>query len=253
MYLLYVDESGDVGLKNSPTKYFCLSGLVMHELRWEETLTAIVNFRKSIRVKYGLKLREEIHAAHFINKPGEIQRIPKSMRLHLLRDVIDFQSSLQDISIINVVVDKTNKPDTTDIFNMAWETLVQRFHNTLSHKNFPGPQNTDDRGMIVADRTDEIKLRGITRKMRRFNFVPSMFGGASLSRPTSMVINNAIHRDSKHSFFIQLCDVNAYFLFQYFEANGYIRKKGAKNYILKLGSALCLSASKSNPFGIVIR
>ena len=38
MYFLYADESGDVGLNNSPTNYFCLSGFVVHELRWHETL-----------------------------------------------------------------------------------------------------------------------------------------------------------------------------------------------------------------------
>jgi hypothetical protein len=33
MYLLYVDESGDVGLDGSPGRYFALSGFVVHELR----------------------------------------------------------------------------------------------------------------------------------------------------------------------------------------------------------------------------
>ena len=33
MYLMYVDESGDSGLVNSPTRYFVLTGMVVHELR----------------------------------------------------------------------------------------------------------------------------------------------------------------------------------------------------------------------------
>lgn len=37
MYLMYVDESGDIGLVNSPTHYFVLVGLVLHELRWQQT------------------------------------------------------------------------------------------------------------------------------------------------------------------------------------------------------------------------
>ncbi|MGH2600854.1 MAG: DUF3800 domain-containing protein, partial [Dehalococcoidia bacterium] len=32
---MYVDESGDSGLTNSPTRYFVLTGLVVHELRWQ--------------------------------------------------------------------------------------------------------------------------------------------------------------------------------------------------------------------------
>jgi Protein of unknown function (DUF3800) len=38
MYLMYVDESGDPGLNNSPTRYFTLTGMVVHEQRWHETV-----------------------------------------------------------------------------------------------------------------------------------------------------------------------------------------------------------------------
>lgn len=43
MYLLYVDESGDVGIKNSPTKYFVLSALIIHESKWRNTLDELVS------------------------------------------------------------------------------------------------------------------------------------------------------------------------------------------------------------------
>ena len=46
MYLMYVDESGDVGLVNSPTRYFVLVGLVLHELRWQQTKDELINFRQ---------------------------------------------------------------------------------------------------------------------------------------------------------------------------------------------------------------
>src|SRR5699024_9547007 len=134
--------------------HFCLSGLVVHELRWHDTLEALIDFRRYLRNTYGLKLREEVHAAEFIHKPHDLARIPKSLRLRILRDVIDFQSTLPDINIINVVIDKSKHAVGTDIFDMAWSTLIQRFHNTLSYKNFPGPQNPDDRGILVVDRTD---------------------------------------------------------------------------------------------------
>ena len=34
MFLMYVDESGDSGLINSPSTHFVLSGLVIHESDW---------------------------------------------------------------------------------------------------------------------------------------------------------------------------------------------------------------------------
>jgi len=253
MYFLYADESGDVGLDNSPTNYFCLSGFVVHELRWHETLEAIIDFRKHLKNKYGLKLREELHAAHYIHKPGDLKRIEKSLRLKILRETIDFQAGLSDVSIINVVVDKRDKPDTTDIFEMAWTTLIQRFHNTLSHKNFPGPQNADDRGMLIVDRTDEVKLRNMTRRMRRYNPIPSMYGSVSLAMPITTIVEDAVHRDSHHSYFIQLADVNAYFLYQKHEPCKYVKRKGGKNYFSRLATALCTVASRNHPEGIVIR
>ena len=253
MYFLYADESGDVGLVGSPTDYFCLSGLVVHELRWHEALEAIIGLRREMKDRYGFKLRDEIHAADFIHRPRELARIPKSMRLRLLRDAIDFLAALPDISIVNVVVDKRGQPPGADIFEIAWTTLIQRFHNTMSHKNFPGPQNPDDKGLLVVDQTDEVKLRNLSRRMRRYNPVPSAYGQEHFAIPITTIVEDAVHRNSQHSYFIQLADVNAYFLFQKYQPCGYVQRKGARNYFSRLEPVLCTVASRTHPQGIVER
>ncbi|MCP4547041.1 MAG: DUF3800 domain-containing protein [bacterium] len=251
MYLFYVDESGDAGLTKSPTQYFALSAFVVHELRWRQTLDTVVEFRRHLRSRYGLKLREEIHAAHLVHKPGTLQRIPKSLRLRLLRDVIDFQASLTDVNVVNIVVDKSNKRTGYDIFESAWKVLAQRLHNTISRSNFPGPKNPDDYGLLVVDRTDEKKLRNLTRRMRVFNPVPNMYGGGYRNILLDTLVEDPVHRDSLHSYFIQLADVNAYFLYQKMQACSYIRRKGARNYFDRLDPILCKVASLSDPQGIV--
>jgi hypothetical protein len=86
MYILYVDESGDSGMVNTPSPYFVLTGIVVHELRWNEYLDRLVDFRKRMRNKFGLLLREEIHCARMINKPGELVRIKRNDRLTILRN-----------------------------------------------------------------------------------------------------------------------------------------------------------------------
>jgi len=251
VYVLYVDESGDVGSKPGSSHYFALSGFVVHELRWHETLESIIDFRRSARAKYGLKLRQEIHASHFIHKPGDMARIAKSMRLRLLRDVIDFEASLPDISVLNVIVDKTGKPADYDIFQSAWKALVQRFENTISYRNFPGPQNPQDFGLLVVDQTEESKLRELTRQMRVYNPVPNIDGSGYRQLPIKTLVEDAVHRNSLHSYFVQLSDVNAYFLYQKHEPSGYIRKKGARHYFDRLDSVLCKVASISDAQGIV--
>ena len=255
MFLVYVDESGDTGLVNSPSNYFCLSAIVVHESHWQTTLNSVIGFRKELRASYGFKLREEIHCSHFIHKPAEFQRIAKSMRLRLLRDVIDFQANLSNYQIINVVVNKKNKQIGSDIFNLAWQTLIQRIENTLQYRNFIGSTNIQDTAMLFVDKTDEVKLRNLTRKMRRYNPVPNSFnlGAGYRILPTKLIIEDAIHKDSAHSYFIQLADVNAYFLSQKFQPNQYIKRKGGKNYLDRLQPVLFKQASKKDLLGIVIR
>lgn len=251
MYFLYVDESGDIGMTNSPTDYFILSGLVIHELRWNETLERIIEFRRDLNDRFGLKLREEIHAGHFIHKPGELQRTKKYKRVIILRETIDFISSIQDLSIINIVIEKSEKSSGFDAFETAWKYLIQRFHNTLSRRNFPGPQNPEDKGTMFVDRTNEKKLRNLTRKMRRHN--PVSHKGQSGYRQVHIteIIEDPVHRDSLHSYFIQLADVVAYFLLQKHDACGYIKKKGGVSYFDRLKPVLCRVASSSNDQGIV--
>src|SRR5205807_4620732 len=89
VYLMYVDESGDTGIENSPTKHFALSSLIVHELRWEAVLQQLIGFRRRLRNKYGLKMAEEIHAAAMINKPGPLVRISRNDRLAILRAFVD--------------------------------------------------------------------------------------------------------------------------------------------------------------------
>jgi len=87
--LLYVDETGDSGTANSPTRYFVLSGLVIHELRWRAYLDDLIDFRKQMRQRYDLRLREEFHSAAMISKPGDLVRIARHNRLAMIRHFAD--------------------------------------------------------------------------------------------------------------------------------------------------------------------
>jgi hypothetical protein len=136
MYLMYVDESGDTGLLGSPTRYFALSGLVIHESKWRDFVNQIAAFRKTLRVTYGLPIRMEIHASHFIQSPP-VAGMPKHIRLAILRNFLDEMAKMPFLSITNVVVDKTGKPPTYDVFDNAWRALFQRLENTLNTAIFP--------------------------------------------------------------------------------------------------------------------
>jgi len=251
MYLMYVDESGDPGTVNSPSRFFTLTGLVLHELRWQEYLDQFINFRQAMKKSYGLKLREEIHSAHLINKPGDLRRIPRQDRLAIIRAFANQLSAMTDFSAINVVVDKKGKPTDYNVFERAWTSLIQRFENTLSHRNFSGPANPDDRGMLFPDNTDNKKLTLLLRRMRRFNPIPNQFGGGYRNLAVGKIIEDPNFRVSDQSYFVQAADLIAFLLYQHLAPNTYMRRKQGQNYFARLDPILCKKASPRDPMGIV--
>jgi len=255
MYLMYVDESGDCGLQRSPTRYFILTGLVVHELRWRSCLDELVNLRRNLRQNFGFKLREEFHASSMISHSGSITAIaiPRHRRLIMIREFADAISHIGDITLINVLVDKQTKTQGYDVFSTAWKALIQRFENTIRSRNFPGPANPDDRGFILCDHTDDKKLMSILRKMHHYNPVPQgeAYGGGFRNLPIQYVIEDPSFRDSAHSFFIQAVDLAAYLLYQYTFPNRYMRTKGGHHYFRRLRPILCLVAAPRDPDGIV--
>lgn len=251
MYFMYVDESGDPGLNNSPTRYFILTGLVVHELRWQECLDLIIDFRKRMRDAFGLRLREEIHAAHMINNPGHLVSIKRNDRLSILRFFLHEISGFPDVSIINVVIDKQGKPADYDVMENAWAALIQRFSNTITHRNFPGPANADERGFIVPDNTDAQRLTALLRKMRKYNPVPSRYGSGYRNIQIKNIVEDPFFKDSRASYFIQAADVAAYALYQQLTPSSFMRSKGAQHYFQRLSGVLCRHASPRDPDGIV--
>ncbi len=171
----------------------------------------------------------------------------------MIRHFTQELASLPDVSIITVVVDKSTKPPSYDAFEMAWKVLMQRFENTIAYRNFPGPQNADDRGMIIADDTDVTKLRALLRKMRKFNNVPSLPQHSTARRNLAIknLVEDPVFRDSKDSLFIQAADLCAFLAYQAESPNAYIRKQGAQNLFAKLSPVLCKVASKTDPLGVV--
>ncbi|MCA5005479.1 DUF3800 domain-containing protein [Sphingobacterium bovistauri] len=249
---MYVDESGDVGVNNSPTRYFILSAIVIHELRWKQTLESLVEFRKFLRDTKGLKLREEIHCTELINKPGKLIRIKRNDRLDIIKKCIDWLNLQPDLNVFSVVIDKNNRND--DIFELAWNTLIMRFENTISNKNFRGPSNTDDRGMILSDNTEGTKLRRLVRKMRHYNTIPNkteIYNSGYRNIKINSVIENPVLRDSQYSFLHQMNDVLAYCIKQKYQSNTYMKKKGGDKFYKRLDNVTVKMVTSKNNYGIV--
>lgn len=252
MFLMYVDESGDVGMSAaSPTRYFVLTGLVVHELCWKESIERIIAFRVRMKNTFGLRMRDEIHAGKMLTKPGDLVRIPRHERLAILRFFAAELAAMPDLNVINIVVDKQGKPTTYDPFEMAWKCLIQRFENTISRRNFRGPANADERGMLFPDHTDDKKLSQLLRRMHRWNPVPSSSGLGYNNLTLGKIIEDPNFRESHRSHFVQAADLCAFLLYQHLEPSAFMKKKGGQNFFNQLDPVLCKVASTSDPMGIV--
>ncbi len=248
MYLMYVDESGDPGNNTTQTRYFCLSGIVVHESEWRHFIDAKIQFRRTMRNVYGLPLRAEIHSADLIrNRQFQIE---KYRRLAILRNYLDELAKMNSISVTNIVVDKQGKPAEFDIFGVAWRTLFQRFENTLANGNFPGGYRRSF-GTVYTDATSGKRLSQIMRRMASFNPIPNLGKAGYRNIPILRVIEDPSERNSESSLPIQACDVVSYFLHQKFNPNSFIRKQRAQSYFDRLDQILNKQASINDLQGIV--
>jgi len=247
---MYVDESGDTGLLQSPTRYFVLSGVVVHETHWREFLERLIAFRRVLRSAYGLPVRSEIHAAEFIN--SRVFGLERHIRLAILRNTLDELAKLTFLSITNIVVDKYGKRPDYDVFNFAWGTLFQRFENTLTHGNFPLGRR-DDYGMVITDATSGTKLARLVRRMAVHNYIPNdgRYGVGARNIPIRRVIEDPYGKDSKETLPIQMADVVAYFLHQRLRPNSYVRRQKAQLYFDRLEPILNKRATRFDRLGIV--
>jgi Protein of unknown function (DUF3800) len=140
MYLMYVDESGDAGLSGSPTTHFVLSGLVVHETRWREFVNLLIAFRKTLRSVYAPPVRDEIHSAEFLK--GRIHAVggaalARHIRLAILRNTLDELAKISFISITNVVINKTGKPLSYDVFAAALGNAISEIREHTHAWKFP--------------------------------------------------------------------------------------------------------------------
>jgi hypothetical protein len=246
MVILYVDESGDPGVGQHCSPHYILSGLLVNQNDWDKFLGRLKTFRKSLKEKYGLNQRTEIHASELIrlNKMDEYKKIFKTQRINILKEYVAEIPRIFDTGkIINVCLLKSDYKDTGEIQKIAWQRLIQRFDTYLK-------KIASDKGIIVSDDTDSLMLMKLHRKMRVYNPTPSHFSGF-YNAPTDSIIEDIFMRSSQHSYFIQTVDVVSHLLYRKEFPKGSLRKFNLENQFRKLEPILLKEASQHDEFGIV--
>jgi hypothetical protein len=246
MHFLYVDESGDPGKHKYSSPHFILSGLIVSQDDWSLYLSRLKTFRKSLFNKYGLNQRTEVHSSELIRIGSlkEYQRISKTNRINILKDyATQIPIIFSNARVINICLKIDEFPE-RDIFELAWSRLLQRFDTYLK-------KEAKDKGIVVVDDTDSIKLQNLQRRLRIYNPTPSHFTEGSYNAPINNILEDPFSRNSSQSYFIQTVDVIAHLLYRKEFPKGSLKKFGLQYQFEKLEPILLKKASKSDDLGIV--
>lgn len=259
MRITYYDESGDDGFPLYSSPLFVLTGIYLHYMAWKGAYAAIRDFRSELRKRFGLPVKWEIHTSHLLlnKKPYDAMQLSVDERIRIIELCCELIASL-DLKIVNVVIVKSRiqNPDYR-VLDTALTYSVQRIENDLRPALHP-----ENQFMIVTDSGRVGKMRKTTRKIQRYNPIPSKFGPTTYRREIQSLIEDPLPKDSKESYFIQLADLVAYVVYLYAVTEtgvGTFAKRmppevtpeRVKLWLETLKPSLNLEASQSDPYGIV--
>jgi Protein of unknown function (DUF3800) len=213
MELLFIDESGDNGLVEGSTEFYILAGISIESSCWKECFWKILDLRRVISQKYGLRI-DEIKGSHLFSHRGPF-----------------FNSSLNPLDlewIYNQIIDlicapliecfaivKSKKefkksqfqPKTKNLIRLLderiWREYLTAYETYLLEKT--GKTQRPQTALIYFDfnPSQEKHVRQIVREFSRKFDRQARF-------PSAGIVEDVIFRDSKASYFIQLADILAF-------------------------------------------
>ncbi|HWG43219.1 MAG TPA: DUF3800 domain-containing protein [Gemmataceae bacterium] len=274
----YVDESYDARL-------FCLTAIVIRHTEWKRCFDEVRAHRVSLRDRFGVRLRREIHAHELVSGHGRLgpQVIGKWQRSRIFLGLLELVAKLPNVMLFNVCLERKNHPDPQMI---AWDRLINRIERTMlkmEQDELPKREKLlakigksltstelDDlrkrvmnyraRALIIADEGREGEIEGALRRMHVFNPVPSKYGEWSpgcrtKNITTDRIIEDPVFKKSHRSYLVQLADCVAYALLKReTEPTARIRKYGIHQMFDAALRGICYTkTSGKDPLGIVRR
>jgi Protein of unknown function (DUF3800) len=155
--------------------------------------------------------------------------------------------------VLNVCTRKRliTRPD-TPVFEWSWEKFIQRLQ-TFLERGGSGLGVDNDYGFLVTDRTHDDQLRRLMRKLRAFNYVPSMIPGSPRRKLlVTKMLDDPTPRDSRQSYWIQMADLIAYALARKLFQRPSLNPYHFEIYFDILDPILLKEASHYDPQGIVV-
>ncbi len=200
MYLIYVDESGTLNVKDS-SKFYVLSSIIVHEYNWVDINEKI----DQLKVKHFPKCNPvdfEFHMSDITHKKGVFKQKSKSDLFIIIRDIFTLISTI-DCTIICIAMIKEQIGNPKKIEHISLKYLLERFERNLEEKN--KDKQNKDLGLIIMDgierSVDFGRLKTVREVRREFN--------AQYKKET-FLIEDPVFVDSHYRSLIQLADAIAF-------------------------------------------
>lgn len=159
-----------------------------------------------------------------------------------------------DMKCVNVVIDKTKFKDSNyRVLENALKYNIQRIEKD-SHEKW--------KYILISDKGRIAPMRETARKIRKFNPIPSKYSNTQNNQPIANIVEDILEKDSKDSYFIQICDFISYFVSLYYRLQ--YQKDTLPNRAADLIDNVFVSRTmktiscnfnemaSSNPYGLVI-
>ena len=211
MYLAYVDESGDRGpTANGGSQSYTLACVFVRASQWAHAFDGLIGFRRFLRDKTHLPMRAELKTNFLIRNSGPLRdlHLSKKARKFIYRGLLRLQPTL-NLQTFAIVIHKQRaiqRRPNDDPFITAWTYMMQRLEHLTRDSREPL--------LLVHDEGETETIRYIARKFRRYGTAGSLFGGGYQIPPFVGLIDDPVSRNSQHSYFLQLADLNAYAAFR---------------------------------------
>lgn len=250
--MAYIDESGNTGdPAHGGSLTYSLGCVLVDADLWPNAFERLLEFRRRIRTTYGVPMRAEIKANYLLRSSGDLRvlSLAPAQRQLIYRAHMRLLQDLPARSFAVVVDKRTRQLTPAQVFDLAWEGLLQRLERT-----------SRDEGVTFAllhDEGENDAIRRWVRKARRFLPAGSAFGTGSLQASARLLVDDPISRRSHQSYFVQLADLVAYAAFRGVVApGGAVAQVCPQNMWNEAGPAIAAKVTglrpRSEP-GIVLR
>ncbi len=124
MHLVYLDESGDPGWVNSPTKHYILAGFSVHHGDWSALDFRLRQFRVTMFERFGYPIDAELHASELLGASPSLHGVCRSDRLQVARQLVYMLSRCTEIRTFAWTTHKTNETVVETVAGRAMADLT---------------------------------------------------------------------------------------------------------------------------------